>query len=372
MVGLGEWILNPPRRLRSLFWIMIFTAGVALVVPTLEGPANRMVSIPMGHGAARITNAEYLLHWPLIAVLTWLAIPAAARLSNEQNRTGKWVWVIATAACAAWFIVFFHIIVYRLASRSLAHGWPFDQNYALSLLQTRRDIADDITLWRVVESADWARKPNPYRDDYLQRCIRILAEHNRAGTAAHLSSLLRQRPSSLLADDAAPILAEEHRYETSPELMRYALLDAGEVNPAENALESMHIPQAALAIFREQALLQFVVYGTPETSGSLIETDNERRLVNLLGKDVGPKWGDWVRLYDQGVDQLPTPLSADQASEINRVVLAITKYWSTQDRLQRAGSLQSIAAPNFDVSGADALEHEISKYQRAANSLMDQ
>jgi hypothetical protein len=301
-----------------------------------------------------------------------MAIPAAERFSNEKRRAGKWVAIILTAMCAVWFLVFFHIIVYHVAVQSLAQRGLFDQNYALSILQTRHNETDDKVLWKIVESTDWKKKLNPDGDDYRQRFIQILAQHDRAGAAAHLSSLLRQRPFSSLADAAAPILAAEHRYEAAPELMRYALLDAGQMNPAEEALVSMRIPQAALVILREQAFGQSTVFGSPDTSDSQIWPDYEHRLASLLGKDIGRNWGDWVRFYSDSVDHVPTPLTPNQASEVSHVALAITKYWSTEDRLQGSGRVGSIPAPNLDVPGTSALEHEIDKFSAAANPRIGQ
>ena len=216
----------------------------------------------------------------------------------------------------------------------------------------------------MIESADWSlKKDSDFAFDYRKFCIQILAEHHRHGAARRLSSLLRRRPTSLLAEYAAPILAQEHCYEAAPELMRYALLHPGRDQDAAEALESMHIPQAGLAILRHEAFWM----ETPNENEN-VSSYTETHLATLLGNDVGPKWGDWVHYYDDEVHKRPTPLSAAQASEIDRVILAVTSYWTTNDRLWTAGRASSIPPPNLDVPGTTALEQEISKYQDAAKA----
>jgi len=152
--------------------------------------------------------------------------------------------------------------------------------------------------------------------------------------------------------------------------MRYALLSCGGDAPA-TALESMQIPQAAEAILLEEASYQAFVATKPLPPDWQIRADTKRRLATLTGKDIGPKWQDWLDFCDNGIDRCPTPLSADQASEVNRVVRAINTYWTVKARRRREDHLIFIPEPNFDVPGTAALEQEIEKYRLAADKALE-
>jgi hypothetical protein len=370
LIALVEWILDTPRRPRALVWTMAFAVAITCVLPTLEPLTWHPFWLPTGTGR-RMVYASYLVYWPLVSVLTWLAIPAARRVATQPDHPGDRLAVCGTVLSVAWFMIFFHWIVYGLSLRSLSHGWPVDRKYALSILQTRRNPTDDAAIWQSLQSADWSQsmEGEEDQDDYRRRGIQALAEHDLDGTAARLSALLRTNPTPLLAGDAASVLASVHHYDAAPELMRYALLNP-RWNEAREALESMAIPQAALAVMREQAIIRADAFGMRETLDSTISPSAEQRLTRLLGKDVGPKWGDWTRLYDSSVDECPTPLSASQKLEVDRVTRAVITYWETSDRVFKAGAAASILPPNFDAPGTAALEEETRKYCAAANAKL--
>ena len=368
LVGVGDWAVNGPRKPRTLVWTLVLMLAVVALLASVCQPlrfANWTIRRAISHpGGTTIYTFDFA--WPsrsaLQAVLIWLAIPAAQRLADTRNRFAAWVAVFSTMACAAWFAIFFHIVVYRLAARSLAKGWPFDRDYAVSILQLRDDKADEIVFWQAVERADWSSPPDDLRWHYPGRCIKILAERDPAVTAERLSVLLRGRPSSALAECAAPILAQQHHYETAPELMRYALLGN---NDCLEALDSMRVPQAALAVIAESERYRRPRSGTDPNELSLA---SEKELADLLGEDVGPKISDWNNLYDRVISQRLTPLSVDQASETDRVSRALAMYWDAQVHLLFAGRLSSVPKPNLDVPTTAGLEQEIRKYCAAATS----
>jgi hypothetical protein len=47
LVGLANWIVNPPHRWRSLLWILMLTTAVAFFVPIISVPLRREISLPM-------------------------------------------------------------------------------------------------------------------------------------------------------------------------------------------------------------------------------------------------------------------------------------------------------------------------------------
>ena len=107
------------------------------------------------------------------------------------------------------------------------------------------------------------------------------------------------------------------------------------------------------------------IYGLPESPNARVEI-YEQELAKVLGKNVGPRWGDWLDYCTRVVDQLPTPLSAEQVRETNRVMIAMGSYYTTAGRLKRAGRLERVPKPNLNVVGTAALEQEMQKYQAAA------
>jgi len=363
-VGVCHWAANPPRRASFLIWLVALTVAVACVLPAIEIPVRCMswiVWLPMPGRRRWDIDPAYQLYWLLLAMVTWLAIPLASRLAAARGGAARWAALVGISGCIAWFIAYFAVIQYRLAARSLVTGKPFDRSYAAAILQGKDGSQVDQLLWNTVESADWSTpiEGAPFWD-YRRDCIEGLFRRNPAATAKHLAAMLRQKPSSPLAAYSAAILAKEHRYEAAPELMRYSLMFNG--REATSALESMRIPQAAIGILQEESVWVIITSRGPWPIQ--IDAKFQRRLADLLGKDVGTKRADWQKFYAEAVGNLPTPLSRDQAREVDRVVAAMNSYWLI--RGQRRS--QSAPPPNLDISGTGALEREIQKYKAAAST----
>jgi hypothetical protein len=369
LLALLEWILDRPRRVGALLCVMAFSLIIVCILPAVELLTyDKFFVVPLPFGSRCHIAASLLISLPVIGAVTWLAISAAQRLALRQDSRAVQTAVTFTILSLAWFITFFHYEVYKLALRSLVKGTPFDRSTALWVLQARMNSGDEAEIWRLFESRKW--QPGFTGDpDTHGQSMRILAEHDPSGAAIRLSSLLRMRPGPRLAESAAMLFATEHRYETAPELMRYALTDSGQSRATE-ALESMSIPQAALAVLRDDADQRWGVVGGTIAPDSTINPWTEQRLAKLLGKDVGAKWWDWSRLYDSTVDTCPTPLSATEKSEVDRVARAITMYWSASSRLAGAGSATRVPEPNFDIPTTAGLEDEIRRYCAAVDAII--
>jgi hypothetical protein len=370
VVGLCNWMISPARRASTLIRTLIFTSAVAVIVPSIDEPLRYMqrFGIPFEPHAPSIwarIGVPYLAYWLLISVLTWLAIPAAVKIAERTSRIAYSISVMGVSACAAWFIVFFEFVVFRVAQQSVVSDTPFDRNYSVAILELRQSPGDFDAMWRSIAPLDWSQPPR-FVPDYRQSCVDALARHDPPATARRLSEMLRQKPGKFLAEAAAPVLAQEHRYETAPELMRYALLDS---TNAVTALDAMNIPQAAAAILHDQAASDAWFNGKRETADSTINPARQRSLAKLLGRDVGPRWGDWLHFYDQVVNTLPTPLSAEENADVNRVSHAIANFTSIHHALQQAGLEKTVPAPNLDVPGTTALVTEIETYLGAAEKL---
>jgi hypothetical protein len=363
VIGACHWAFNPPRKRRFLAWTLGLTAAVAFLIPAIVEPVryvNLTTVIPI-RGGERILDPTYTLYWLLLAVSIWTAITVAENLANSDDLMVKSLTAIGFAACGTWFFLFFEVLIYPIATWSLAGDRLFDRSYAAKILETHYGSDTEQVFWKTLESANWSKSPD--LDDYRRTCINVLFSRHPSAAAQRLALLLRQKPSAILAAYAAPILAQERRYDAAPELMRYALLDG---NDATAALESMHVPQAALAVLRQQAFTEALVSGRAEDPNSPIGANYERRLAGILGKDIGPNRNDWLDFYKKVVEQLPTPLSLSQARETDRVAKAILSYFAIAGRLQRTGRFTTIPSPNLDVAGSTALEHEIQQYNTIA------
>lgn len=301
IVALGEWVLVRPRRWRSALWAVALSAAVGCLVPLIQQPLDFTgVTVPV-HGIGGWTRQWPLgtiIYWPLLIFLTWISVPAALKLGANARRRQQFVAggiVLASVAC---FLLFFQVAVFPIARRSLAGKGLFSRAWSVTILNTRGSPADQQAMWDALVAADWSSPENDISRDYRVDCISLLAEKDPHATALRLSKLLLEKPSSVLAEFSAPLLAKDNRYETAPVLMRYALLDNWKCT---EALEAMRVPNAALAILRAAAIFnQLTSAGANDFP---VSQDRRQRLTALMGKDAGPNFYDWTRFYDQTIDR---------------------------------------------------------------------
>jgi hypothetical protein len=371
--GIAYWVASEGRTKGKLGLIFMPCAAIALVLPSLTLFACRMVDIPIWHGGGTEIGLNYICQWLLLAAMTWKAIQLAENRSTTAPVIRRWMMpAFKLLISAGWFLLFFHLLVYQLARTSIVHGIPIPRDLALWYFQTRQNAGDNAAVWHALESADWSHSYDAkfLEQDYRQGCIEMLSERDRARTALRLSALLRNHPSAILANDAAAVLAREHRFEAAPELMRYALADAIDCQHAKDALVSWGVPQAALAVLRGEAEWHYTLTGTPGTKTTPLWFPSSRAdLSRLLGEDAGNRWADWTDLYATSIDERRSPLPDDTQKELHRVVTAVTKYWITAGRLRRSGQSSAVSPPNLDVAGTDAFAAEIKKYCDAADAI---
>jgi hypothetical protein len=333
IVALGEWALVRPHHWRSALWAIGLSAAVGCLVPLIVQPLDFTgVTVPVRSigGWTQKWPLGGILYWPLLTVMTWIAAPLALKLGPSVRRRQQLVAAGIVLASVASFLLFFRAAVFPIARGSLAGKGIFSRAWSVTILNTRGSPSDQQAMWDALEAADWSSRQDGNLYDYRTACISVLAERGPHATAVRLSKLLLEKPSSELAEFSAPLLAADHRYETAPLLMRYALL---EHSRCTTALETMRIPNAALAIIRTAA-----IYGELTSSGSNfpISQRERQRLTALLGKDAGPNFHDWTLFYDQTADQRPTPLSKQDVLAMNRVIDAIESYWVSTERLYEA------------------------------------
>jgi hypothetical protein len=328
MIGFGEWMLMRPRSPSALIWVLVFSVAVGLLVPLLHRPFQWTGAfISLGH------NREMwggLIYWPLTVVLTWIALPAAMRVGRSSCRAPKYAAAGASIAVAAAFVLFFNVVIYQLAHRSLVTGGPFTRDWAAAMLELRYSPSDEQALWDALKQADWLKNEDYKYPDYRRRCIDILSRRDRPKAARELSLILREKPSDQLATLSAPLLAQERRYEASPELLRFALLGNSK---STEALETLGVPEAALAIIRDLSL-----YERPNSMvrDFAISPGERTRLTHLLGKDVGPKFSSWTAFYDATAGSRSTPLSGIVQTDTTHVAEAMASYWTAAEHLYEA------------------------------------
>jgi hypothetical protein len=238
-----------------------------------------------------------------------------------------------------------------LAARALEpllHGHSpdiFSPYQAAQVLANHGDASDIDLLWDLVAAANANTGPRDPTESLTWRSylINLLAQRDRPDTAARLSQIFRAQPSPAMAADAASVLADEHRYETAPLLVRYALWSWPDDPPLERrcaaALEQMRVPQAAAVILRDSG---------PAGGMPAMPTESIRlRLSRVLGSDVSsfplPGSADadqltWLHTqFTAAAAKGANPLSQPQQIEADQTVDAMYQYWAAQDLAQRDG-----------------------------------
>ena len=346
MVGLAESLLTHKASRQTLAWIGGASLGVAsglCVIVRLIFWCDWLVYVPTGQWSRTSWALSRVVYVPLMALLCWLAVPEALRTGPQTSRLRRLMFSSAAGFALAIFILFFSVLAYPLAEWSLTGSGPVAKYNAAWILDLRGRESDYEMIWRELEKSDWETPLLYASDAFLQRpdwcnlrsaSVEILARHDPAGTAEKLSGLLLSKPSAALAEVAAPVLAQNRRYETAPVLMRYALHGniwwSGE--QCEKALEQMQVPQVAAVLLHQAAIRAYSRHIDPGSSDFEIDQELRVRLVAILGQDAGPNFKAWARLYDEVVNHVPTPVPDTIRSETNWVVHCFTVYWKTYDR----------------------------------------
>jgi hypothetical protein len=143
------------------------------------------------------------------------------------------------------------------------------------------------------------------------------------------------------------------------------------------ALEEMGVPQVVAAWLYQEVILQVAAgrlreqnggsaYVPPADEELTIRDEMRRRLAALLGEDAGPFYLDWEALYEDRIDEVPTPLSPEQHDEVNRVVKCFADYWLAWADCPKGAELPE---PNWNATTIDQLEADVDRYVRQANSV---
>jgi hypothetical protein len=154
--------------------------------------------------------------------------------------------------------------------------------------------------------------------------------------AARLSSLLLSKPAQTLAWFSAELLAENKQYETAPLLMRFALRGRDGSDACALALECMNVPQAAYPTLHEAAVYAQRTRGAKEGEDFELDPRYRERLTDLLGRDAGPNYLAWEKLYGEAAREAPTPLAPETRAETDRTIQSFIQYWQARSRLQDA------------------------------------
>ncbi|MBM4020081.1 MAG: hypothetical protein FJ288_17480 [Planctomycetes bacterium] len=327
-VGLAEMLLTGRRSWRAVGWVLTAAAAAACaatIVDHFSAWADVRINIPVAPKARGLLTAYHAAQMAL-AVLMWTAIPAALAAA-EGGRTRRRLTAAALAASAALFAGLFGLAAYPLAERSLDGNGPFPKYRAALLLEWRRRPSDFERLAGDLEAADWTQGPSSDAPaDWRSVYVGVLARHDAAAAAERMSRLLVSRPAPTLAWFTAGLLAQQKRYETAPVLMRYALRLADESRACTAAIEDMGVPEAAYVHLLVLAARRGPPTALEETEDFELDADDRQYLAAVLATDAGPNFQDWVKAYGGAVRDVPTPLPAEAAAEIARIIAAFDTY----------------------------------------------
>lgn len=336
-VTLSEQLFLPKRSGKSIVWAIAIALAAGCTVAFIDGFLNftgRTSSFELpAIGGWYQASWAYLLYSPLVALLAWTSIPLAQKLPLMRTRSTRLAGGAMAVSLIAIYFLFFQVWMYSLAIDALRGSGPFSRGMAVAILKIHDNSSVRQELWHALETADWSQ-PQSYTggNEYRRYCIDVLAARDPGGTARRLAEMLRKNPSKILARFSAKLLGDEKVYGTVPILTRYALLDE---DTCTRALESMHLPVAALAILRHAAIWH-VTGAAPAPQNFPLDPSERTRLEKLLDKDAGPNSLDWAHYYDQVANTIPSPLSPDQTTETQKVTDAFISYWNATQRLENA------------------------------------
>lgn len=407
-VGACEWFLTGNRDRARLRWLLLLLAATACLVTLIVFWLDLSAARLSLNGGERTLQWLPLLEPFLIAISVWLVVPAALGVSVPVRRTRRICMLTVAVSPIIAFVLFIHVLIYPVAQRSLITGFPFHRAHSLWLLHWRHSDTDIEAIYTAISQADWLAPSlgdfgSDGMPDYRVLCVESLHQHDPVRAADVLSQHLGAHPSPLLAGVAAPLLAEQHRYETTPLLMRYGCLlgfyELQQDGPCAKALAEMGVPSAA-----------FPMLAIAQARGSRpLSEPARKRLVRLLGTDAGADLEPWFNVYDAIVGTRPTPLSPELARDTGKTLDLILDYhrasncarwaastlaarriappgqaeatqaqldhdWQLRERFYdaRRNALNElwIAPPDLNVPSVTQLEREIRRYQQDLDSRL--
>lgn len=338
-VALGEWLLMKQRSLRALAAALVAVGAASCLMSLILKPiayANLHHRFEFPSRSLDVSLAGEL-HWPLQALIVWVAIPLALQAGTGPGRRRLAISLAATGACIAGFFLFFLVGVYPLAERSLEGHGPFEPGVAALLLETRGRASDYEALWRQVELSDWTNPrydvwpENPYGKTFLAVAMRL----DPAETAGRLADLLRKNPTEALAKSAALFLARHNRIEVAPILYWHALNifdSAGD--ECKEAMETMDLPWSIIVLI-VQIPRNPRFEDHPPVNPTL--TARERAvLTRLAGKDLGEKYSSWVAPADQLIEEAAARFPDPIRKDMDAVTHCAIRYFNLSHRRYEA------------------------------------
>jgi hypothetical protein len=227
-------------------------------------------------------------------------------------------------------------------------------------------------VWRAVENSDWKTRLDDPKDhsDWREWIIKSLGKSRPSATAQRLSAMLRTRPSRLLSDYAADLIAREKRYEAVPALLRYALLPHTMLDlRIADALADLGVPQAALpginfwllSSKRAIALVPDTWVGDDRFWG--LGRATFEALLHVKAPGTRREAFD---LFWRLESSRPTPLPESQRREVARLMNCIKRYW---DAWQGDAFAIEIRQPDWDNAPIELLEQQVDDCVREMQRL---
>jgi hypothetical protein len=382
----GEYWDNPDEQseVRHTLWLGIylpFAAALgAIVVVSIDYQLLGQLDfyVPFGNGAIQIAD---IIFPGLVAFCAWCAADAA--LEASRRSVGARAMHVGIAALLVIVAPIWWTVRPSLAARALVNirqggsAGVILPYRAAEVLANHGDASDVDLIWELVAAVDATNGPRDLIEPLSWRpyLINLMAKRDRADTAARLSHIFRNRPTPGMAADAAAVLADEHRYEAAPLLLRYALWSWPDDPALERrcaaALEQMRVPETAAVILRDS--------GSAGALEAMPAEEVRFRLSNVLGKVGGRDNAPPAERADQLVwlhkqfaaapVSMPGPLTPGQRAEADATVDAMYLYWAARDRAEIAG-VSVREQIDFDSPDTGVLTAQVKDYAERVDTAV--
>ena len=305
---------------------------------------------------------------PFSAALGWSSILVGIRIADRW-RTTSLIWAIAgacTVSATVLSLTLWHWTPY-FACSILETGNPVPRVTGVRLLTLYGSESDSEYLWNLLADRRLATpsEPTEYPIDstsWRAIVIDVLIDKDDAPAIERLAATVRRNPCRALVSETAGLLSANRRFETAPELMRWALYAD---DRCLRALEQMHVREVAMPL---------VYYSTPIASmdrnsidrgqapfGKTSGLENlDRRVASILRHAVLPEQAEtWLDNYEDRLNAIPASLDAAQEKEVRQVISAFVTQRLAQFRFRACfGGTRQCPTADWSIPTTAALVTE--------------
>lgn len=378
LVATAEAAMLHRRLDRRTFAVLVATALAAAAIVAAQFYLlqfrfpNVLLSLKY-LGARQVSVEAAFVVTPLVmAAVAWLAIVLALRflaLAPPGRRTTL-IFAASLATPVIAYALFFGLLIYPLADRSVEGRGPWSRLIGSGILTTRGRESDYERVWTELEHSDWTKRLNhPTEGDWRESLLTSPSPEFRTRAARRVSSILQRRPNRLLAFYALDLLLKEKRYETVPLLLRYAILPRT-MNDIRlgTALCDFGVPQAAFCginFWILNAASQLVPVPDNWLNEDRFCGPGRDEFQTLLGAPPPATRHEAFALFWQLQSTRPSPLPEPQQQEA-RLMNCLKRYG---DAWQGETLSVTTPEPDWDAAPIDQLEQQVEARAREYERL---